>query len=74
MISKTILNKYHFDEELLSRARKVRNQLVALKLSKYNVGVTKSISLPEDKKIILVPGQVESDASIALGSPNKIQF
>jgi len=64
-----IFNSHVFGEELLIRARKVREKLVALKLSKYNVGVNEKLSLPENKTIILVPGQVESDASIALGSP-----
>jgi len=64
-----ILNTHSFEKDLLARARQVREKLIALKLSKYNVGVTGKLSLPQDKKIILVPGQVESDASIALGSP-----
>ncbi|BBU81027.1 hypothetical protein EIMP300_24270 [Escherichia coli] len=47
------------------RAEKLRQRLVESKLSKYNLGA--DFSLPaeaKDKKIILVPGQVEDDASI----------
>ncbi|BBB30253.1 capsular polysaccharide biosynthesis protein [Neptunomonas japonica] len=64
-----ILNTYVFDDHLLLRAKQVRNQLVELKLSKYNVGVSTALTLPNNRKIILVPGQVETDASIAKGSP-----
>lgn len=64
-----LINTYSFDNNLLIRARKIRRQLVGLRLSKYNVGVTAPLILPSDKKIILVPGQVETDASIVKGSP-----
>jgi len=65
-----MLENRHFPAPLLRRARTVREQLVALKLSKYNVGSEgEALQLPEDRPIILVPGQVETDASIARGSP-----
>lgn len=64
-----LLNNHNFDSELLLRAAKVREQLVQLRLSKYNVGVTSGLALPTDKRVVLVPGQVETDASIAKGSP-----
>ena len=51
------------------RAEKLRQRLVESKLSKYNLGA--DFSLPaeaKDKKIILVPGQVEDDASIKTGT------
>jgi len=60
-------NDYHFDEHLLSRAKNVREQLTRLNLTKYNVGTSSALSLPNNKKIILVPGQVETDASILKG-------
>lgn len=63
-----ILNSYDFDEDLLQRASQVRQRLVELKLSKYNVGASTALNLPDDRRIILVPGQVETDASIAKGS------
>lgn len=66
-----LLNKTDFDKHLLDRAARLRQLLVEHKLSKYNVGkpLNAQLNLPEDRPIILVPGQVESDASIRLGSP-----
>lgn len=65
----TLLNSADFSDDLLERAERLRERLVALKLSKYNVPGKEAIELPANKHIILVPGQVESDASIATGSP-----
>ncbi|QPI62877.1 capsular polysaccharide biosynthesis protein [Vreelandella venusta] len=65
----TLLNSADFSDDLLERAERLRERLVALKLSKYNVPGEEAIELPANKHIILVPGQVESDASIATGSP-----
>lgn len=51
------------------RAEKLRQRLVESKLSKYNLGA--DFSLPAEakgKKVILVPGQVEDDASIKTGT------
>ncbi|MEL6549753.1 MAG: capsular polysaccharide biosynthesis protein [Pseudomonadota bacterium] len=50
----------------LVRARALRESLVAAGLSKYNLGGTQA-ALPEGHRI-LVPGQVEDDASIRLGA------
>ena len=66
----TQLNHAHFSNDLLLRAQYLRKRLVALKLSKYNVGGQAAIMLPKGRHTILVPGQVESDASIATGSPH----
>lgn len=66
----TLLNSTQFSDDLLLRAQHLRERLVALKLSKYNVQGQAEISLPKDRYTILVPGQVESDASIATGSPH----
>lgn len=65
-----LLQTGHFEEERLSRAEALRQRIVAEGLTKYNVG-TGGWSRPAtatDQKVILVPGQVESDASIALGA------
>ena len=64
-----ILNTYQFDSDILERAKAVWDQLVEYRLSKYNVGQPIELVLPKGKTIILVPGQVEADASILLGSP-----
>ncbi|WP_110600313.1 capsular polysaccharide biosynthesis protein [Salinicola lusitanus] len=62
-----------FEPELLARADRLRRRLIELKLSKYNVQGKKRPSLPTEaigaRPVVLVPGQVESDASIAHGSP-----
>ncbi|AVG18555.1 beta-3-deoxy-D-manno-oct-2-ulosonic acid transferase [Chromobacterium vaccinii] len=53
-----------------TRASRLRQQLVELKLSKYNVGG--AFRLPPEaagKTVVLVPGQVEDDASIREASP-----
>ncbi|MFA7655448.1 capsular polysaccharide export protein, LipB/KpsS family [Acidithiobacillus thiooxidans] len=96
-----ILATHDFDAPLLDRARALREQIVALGLTKYNVGQggwqrpesrqpsirpsetnpanqrqsrqqqSDPQALPQNKavtRVILVVGQVESDASIALGS------
>ena len=57
-----------FDEALLDRAKKIRNYLIEKKLSKYNLYENKKINIPSNKKVVLVPGQVEDDASIRYGA------
>ena len=64
-----LLNTAAFPPSLLRRAARVRERLVALNLSKYNVGVDECLAVPPGRRVVLVPGQVESDASIACGSP-----
>ncbi|MCD4483025.1 capsular polysaccharide biosynthesis protein [Chromobacterium vaccinii] len=65
-----LLNKLEIDEWQTNRAIKLRKQLVELKLSKYNIGNTFHLSKNAvGKTIVLVPGQVESDASIKAASP-----
>ena len=54
---------------LLARAAAVRKHLVEKKLSKYNVFGDAALDLPEGQTVILVPGQVEDDASIRYGAP-----
>lgn len=57
-----------FSPALVERAAQLRQQVVNLKLTKYNVGAIAEWQKPQDVKVILIPGQVESDASIAYGS------
>ena len=57
-----------FDEALLSRAASLRQRIVAHGVTKYNVGQSSWLRPRYASKVILVPGQVESDASIALGA------
>lgn len=64
-----LLAEGDFDEVLLRRARALREQLVAHALSKYNVGAGGWQRPATDRPVVLVVGQVESDASLALGAP-----
>ena len=66
----TLLNNEAFTDWQLIRARKVIELLNALELTKYNVGHSFDSPLPNNQRIILVPGQVEQDASIRFGSPD----
>ncbi|UQP00540.1 capsular polysaccharide biosynthesis protein [Burkholderia multivorans] len=65
-----ILERGGFDEAELAEARAVRTALVDARIGKYNVG-NGGVVLPSPRpaKVILVPGQVEDDASIRTGSP-----
>ncbi len=63
-----LLNFYQFSDDELARAKELRHQLIEKKLSKYNNYDDVDLTLPENKKIVLVPGQVEDDASIRLGA------
>ncbi|MFG6668717.1 capsular polysaccharide biosynthesis protein [Halomonas sp. HNIBRBA4712] len=65
----TLLNESDFSQTELTRAAHLKKRLVALKLSKYNVQGKAAFELPAGAFTVLVPGQVESDASIATGSP-----
>ena len=64
----TLLNETEISSDLCERAKRLRQRLVEQKLSKYNVGVEGKLQLPSNRKIILVPGQVETDASIRTGA------
>ncbi|QOP42683.1 capsule biosynthesis protein [Sulfurimonas sediminis] len=63
-----ILQTYTFDTALLQRAKNVQNFLLQEKLSKYNLYENIKLNVPKDQKIVLVPGQVEDDASIRYGA------
>lgn len=65
-----ILQNQALDPLATERAQALRERLIQLDLTKYNLG-KQSWSRPEtDQLVLLVVGQVESDASIRLGSPN----
>ncbi len=64
----TVLNYIKLNAAQQMRASNLRQQLVAHQLSKYNVGEAEDWpDIPLEKTIILVPGQVEDDASVRLG-------
>ncbi|MBQ9406011.1 MAG: capsular polysaccharide biosynthesis protein [Desulfovibrio sp.] len=63
-----ILLNGSFTEQELADARRVREELVARNLSKYNLSGRADLpQIPVGKKVVLVPGQVEDDASVRLG-------
>lgn len=63
-----ILQTADFDDEERTRARALRARIVDAGLSKYNVGEDRALAVPEGRYVVLVPGQVEDDASVRLGS------
>jgi capsular polysaccharide export protein len=65
----SILQTAVFSPDELVRARALRETMVRDGLSKYNIGERRRLDVPVGKRIILVPGQVEDDASIQLGCP-----
>lgn len=58
-----------FNPPLVQRAASLRERIVAEGLTKYNVGVSGWQRPVGVGTVILVPGQVESDASLAYGAP-----
>lgn len=64
-----LLNTQETSEWDLYRAQQLIEQLNQSQITKYNVGYHSTLTLPQDKIVILVPGQVEGDASIRYGSP-----
>jgi capsular polysaccharide export protein len=66
-----ILVSHVFDSEILARAAALREKIVDAGLTKYNVGFRPWNRPPGADQVILVPGQVESDASITYGVQGK---
>ena len=65
-----LLNDRVFTDDDLQRARKVRDFIVEHNITKYNIDVCqppKWLVQAQGKQVILVPGQVEDDASIVYG-------
>ena len=66
-----LLQTFSFDGAVLERAAALRHTLVSSGLTKYNVGTRLWNRPPQagQKPVVLVPGQVETDASIRYGAP-----
>ena len=61
----TLLQEARFDPALLARAAALRESIVARGISKYNLRATTPMpALPAGRRVVLVPGQVEDDASV----------
>lgn len=67
----TMLQTQVFDDSLLQRAAAFRQRLVSSGLTKYNVGNRhwQRPAAAAGKQLVLVAGQVETDAAIRLGAP-----
>lgn len=63
-----ILQHHVFSEDEIARAQNIRHYLVEKKLSKYNLYENVDLDFPKERVIIVVPGQVEDDASIRYGA------
>lgn len=63
-----MLQNARFDDEVLVRARRLRESIVETGVSKYNQSkATAALGAPDGGRTVLVVGQVEDDASIQLG-------
>lgn len=66
-----ILNTISLSEQQIQRAETLCCKIIAANLSKYNVGQAwHQLQVTSGRKVILVPGQVEDDASVQLGCPH----
>ncbi|MDH2998349.1 capsule biosynthesis protein [Pasteurellaceae bacterium LFhippo2] len=65
-----ILQNQPFSHNDLAMAEQLKQRLISSHIGKYNVGNDGFILGDKGKKTILVPGQVEDDASIRTGSPD----
>ncbi|MFO7716736.1 capsular polysaccharide biosynthesis protein [Desulfosarcina sp.] len=64
-----LLNTVQLDDAALARAKRIRQRIVNSGISKYNTGHRgRRPAGNKVKTVILVPGQVEDDASIRTGS------
>lgn len=63
-----LLRHHDFDDALRERARRLRTAIVNAGLTKYNVGAGDWTRPVGARRVVLVPGQVESDASIQWGA------
>ena len=65
-----LLAELRLEPQQLLRAERLRQRLLDLRISKYNLGAAFELSAgATGKTIVLVPGQVEDDASIREASP-----
>lgn len=63
-----LLNQCDLSPIEIQRARRLKQRILALNISKYNVGVREALEIHFSGQVILVVGQVEDDMSVLLGS------
>lgn len=57
-------------DHALARARRILQRVIAERVTKYATGAPVApLDLPDRRPVLLVPGQVEDDASVVIGSP-----
>ncbi len=64
-----LLSTQRFDAPIRARAARLRERIAAEGLTKYNVGAGRWRRPARAGRVVLVPGQVETDASMAYGAP-----
>jgi capsular polysaccharide export protein len=64
-----LLQSVPFTDSLRERAARLRGRIVASRITKYNVGAGTWHAPATAGRVILVPGQVEHDASLKYGAP-----
>lgn len=65
-----LLETTDFSPYLLARASRLRKRVVEQGITKYNSGERTWLRPDRASRVILVPGQVESDASLRYGAPH----
>ncbi len=66
-----ILNRTEMDAALLAEAHELGRLIVAAKITKYNLAAATQLpALPQDRRKILVVGQVADDEAVRLGYPD----
>lgn len=63
-----ILQNHVFSQNEITRSKRIRQYLIDKKLSKYNIYKNIGVDFPKGKQVVVVPGQVEDDASIQYGA------
>ncbi|MFL5258124.1 MAG: capsular polysaccharide biosynthesis protein [Hyphomicrobiales bacterium] len=64
-----LLSGIELTPELRARARALRRTILDLGLTKYNIRAGPTLRYPDDRELLLVPGQVVDDEAIRLGGP-----
>ncbi len=64
-----LLRETRFDGKLIERAKRLRERIAVEGITKYNVGQGRWRRPADARRVVLVPGQVESDAAITYGAP-----
>ncbi|HET6942520.1 MAG TPA: capsule biosynthesis protein [Sphingomicrobium sp.] len=65
-----LIEKGEFSTELVERARTLRALIVASGVSKYAAGPASPVERTNERRHILVPGQVEDDRAVLCGGPD----